>query len=1005
MAERRAPAVYTIPAHRAFSDALATGLLAQHGRAEGGLALARGIVLLPNNRAVRAVRDAFIRASGAGLLLPRLVPVGDVDLDETLGSALAPIGAEAGLPAAIAPAERLMTLARLVRDQRARAGAPLELGEAWRLASALARALDQLTVERRQPSDLEALCPDELSDHWRQAFGEFEALMLAWRLELAGRGRIDMADRRNRLLDHVAARWRAAPPERFVIAAGIVTNAPAVAGLLSTIARLPRGMVVLPDLDQNLTEAQWDAIGPVRPAGPDEALPASARQSHPQFALKLMLERMGMHRDEVALWRWGSEHDARAARGRAISNAMLPALLTGGWPDVPAQQRSLRDVSAIDAANPAEEAQAIAIALREALETPGRTAALVTPDRDLATRVSAHLRRWGIEADDSAGRPLAQLPPGTLLLALAQAAAEGFAPVALLALLKHPLVQAGADRLAWLEQVRRLDLALRGPRPPPGLAGIAQRIGEDGRQRDLRAALRGWWPEVAALLAPIGEGFAQERPLADQFVRLREAASALTGDRVWAGHQGHAAARCMAEAEAAAAFGPQTAGGAGFVGMLAQILAAQAVRPPQGGHPRIQILGLLEARLQQADLMILAGLNEGVWPGLPSPDPWLAPRIRHALGLPGLDYRIGLSAHDFANGLGAPQVILSRARRDRSAPTVASRFWLRLKAMTGSRWVEDGRLLALARAIDRPVGAEAAATPPAPRPSRAQRPREIAVTDVDRLRADPYAFYAARILRLAPLDAVDADPGPAWRGTRAHDVLQRWMEEGNGDPDRLAALAREMIAQAAAHPLLKALWQPRLLKALEWVANEVRDQAGQGRAVLFGEKWGRIERAGVVLRGKPDRVDRLADGALAIVDYKSGATASIRQVEAGYSLQLGLLGLIAQAGGFEKEAGIGPGAEVTGFEYWKLGKDGTTGRFGSRRPLTDPAGAKQRIPTGRFLPMVEGFFDEAAARWLTGEDAFEARPHSDAPVFTDYDQLMRLDEWFGRARGPGGVDG
>jgi ATP-dependent helicase/nuclease subunit B len=742
-------------------------------------------------------------------------------------------------------------------------------------------------------------------------------------------------------------------------------------------------MVVLPDLDQNLTDAQWDAIGPVDGRSDDGPSP---QESHPQYALKQLLHRIGVHRAEVALWRWGSEHDARAARGKAISNAMLPALLTGTWPDIDPRHRSLADVSAIEAADPAEEAQAIALAFREALEQAGRTAALVTPDRELAMRVSAHLRRWGIEADDSAGRPLATLPPGTLLLALAQAAAEGFAPVALLAVLKHPLARAGEERLAWLEQVRLLDLRLRGPRPPAGLAGMSARI-------DPASALAGWWQDVAALLAPLETAFTREGPLVAMLAALREAASALTGERIWAGHQGHAAARLFADLEAAAPHGPPTADPAGFCAMLRQHLASLAVRPPQGGHPRVRILGLLEARLQQADLMILAGLNEGVWPGLPDPDPWLAPRIRRDLALQGLEHRIGLSAHDFANGLGAPIVILSRARRDMSAPTVASRFWLRLKAMAGARWVEDGRLLALARAIDAPDVRPPRYEPPAPRPAAALRPKSIAVTDVDRLRADPYAFYAARILRLRVLEPVDADPGPAWRGTAAHDVLQRWMEEGSHDADRLRELARAMIGAAVAHPLLRALWQPRLLAALDWVAGEVAAQQASDRTILFGERWGRIERAGVTLRGKPDRVDRLADGAIAIVDYKSGASGSVRQVTAGYSLQLGLLGLIATHGGFEA---VAEGTPVGGYEYWKLGK-GRDGAFGYRQVLSDPQGSRGRIPTDAMLPMIAGFFDDAVTRWLTGDAPFTARPHSDAPVYTDFDRLMRLDEWFGRA--------
>jgi ATP-dependent helicase/nuclease subunit B len=369
MGERAAPAVYTIPAHRAFADALAKGLIAQHGGAPGDLGLARGIILLPNNRAVRAVRDAFIRASGNGLLLPRLVPIGDIDLDETLGNALAPIGDDAAIAPAIGSGERLMIITRLVMAERAKLGEPVDLGEGYRLAVALAQTLDQLIVERKGPHDLAEAQEEGLSAHWDKAYQLFSLLFAQWPRELAARGCIDAAERRNQLLDHVAARWAQQQPGSFVVAAGIVTTAPAVAGVLRAVAQIPRGMVVLPDLDQHLSDDQWDAIGPVGPRRDDDPEP---QETHAQYALKQLLHRMGIHRSEVATWRWGSEHDARAARGRAISNAMLPALLTGAWPHIPPGERSLAGVSAIEASDPAEEAQAIAIAGRRDNPKNGR---------------------------------------------------------------------------------------------------------------------------------------------------------------------------------------------------------------------------------------------------------------------------------------------------------------------------------------------------------------------------------------------------------------------------------------------------------------------------------------------------------------------------------------------------------------------------------------------------------------------------------------------------------
>ena len=777
MGERARPSLFTIPAHRAFADALVTGLLAQH-RGDP-MALAQGMVLLPNNRAIRAVRDAFVRQSGGGLLLPRLVAIGDPDLGEQVGGALDPLGEEAPIPPAVAPMRRQMMLARMVQDVRP----DIDAGQALQLAQALGAVLDQMQVERVPLRALRELdLSADLSRHWQVSLTLFEILIARWPDELARIGCIDLADRRNRLFDRLADRWGAHPPPGFVAAAGISTTAPAVAPLLRRVSEMPRGLVVFAGLDQHMDADAWDAIGPFDP-DPVTGQRPPGHESHPQYALKRLLDRMSATREDVAQWRWGSEHDARAVRGRNISNAMLPPRLTSRWRDLKTADRSLAGVEALELATPGEEAQAIAIALREALETPGRTAALVTPDRQLATRVSAHLRRWGIEADDSAGQPLSRLPPGTLLIAMAEAVAERFAPVPLLTLLKHPLVMRGEARLPWLEGVRGLDLLLRGPRPQAGLHGIDLLLlpQDDDRHRGLRDRVRAWWPTARAVLEPLETAFVDATGLAAQLAALREQASALSADAIWAGHQGHAAADLFTEMEAAAPEGPRQADPRALPALLDHMLGGLAVRPPQGGHPRLSILGLIEARLTQADLMILGGLNEGTWPGLPAPDPWLAPRIRRELGLPGLETRIGLAAHDFAGALGAPRVLITRARRGSGGPAVASRLWLRLKAMAGPQWKSADRYALLSRAIDAP-SAYGPARRPAPVPPVAARPRVIPVTDVDRLKADPFAFYARRILRLTRLDPVDADAGPAWRGTAVHDVLQRWAEAGTLDP-------------------------------------------------------------------------------------------------------------------------------------------------------------------------------------------------------------------------------
>jgi len=1020
MSIRPGPRLFTIPAHRAFADALAAGLIRRFSKEPMGLA--RGLILLPNNRAKRAVTDAFVRVSGGGLLLPRLVAIGDPSLDEGIGAALEPADAEPILPA-VAPLQRRMILARLVSEERVRSGQPVDAAEAVRLAGELARTLDQLLIEDVDPRRLRELdLPEALSTHWAKALELFEAVLGRWPGELAALGRIDLADRRARLLKALTARWRAPPPAGFVCAAGITDSAPAVARLLRCVSELPQGLVVLADLGLDLPEAEWDALGPHQP-DPVTGMRRRSIETHPQFHLKLLLDRMGVRRGEFETWREGGGHDANAARGRAIANALAPAHFTGKWTGLPAADRRLSGVSAAEFATPAEEAQAIALALRGALETPERTAALVTPDRGLARRVAALCVRWGLAIDDTAGTPLSATPPGTLLILLAEAAAQRFAPLALLALLKHPLAYAGEGRQAWLDGARALDRALRGPRPAPGLAGIDAHLADaPEREARIRAAAAAWWPEARAVLTPLEEAFEvdiQPLPfrggvgvgpclkrdglgetsptpnpspegegLVGLFAALRETAQSLCGDALWSGPAGRAAAELFAELETQAASGPPRAEAETLAQLLRTLMDEVAVRPPQGGHPRLAIYGLIEARLQTADLMILGGLNEGTWPGQPAPDPWLAPRIRAELGLPGLERRIGVDAHDFAAALGAPQVLITRARRQGGAPAIASRLWLRLQAMAGQGFERDRALEGWALALDDP-GEHMPEKQPAPVPAADLRPKRIAVTDVDRLKADPYAFYAKRILRLMPLDPVDADPSAAWRGTAVHEVLQLWAEEEACDPGRLHARALAMLADERTHPMMRALWQPRLMEAIDWIVAKSAELAADGRRVLAVEQEGKIDIAGVTLTGKFDRIDRLADGALAIIDYKTGKPPSAKAVRAGYSLQLGLLGLIAERKGFTGIAG-----QAGAFEYWSLSR--RLGRFGYIDSPVDPAGKRDRIMTGEFTAVAAANFSDAAAHWLTGDAPFTAKLHPEYAPYADYDQLMRLDEWYGR---------
>ncbi|WP_265570668.1 double-strand break repair protein AddB [Sphingomicrobium nitratireducens] len=950
------PTVSSIAAHRSFADALAAGLLRRFSRDPMGLA--RGRILLPTNRAVRTVRDAFVRASGDGLLLPRLVPIGDPDLDERIGAALDPADATDPLAPAVAPVERDLKLAAMLIEG---GRAPVE---AIRQAGELGRTLDQLEIEGVTPRQVRQLAADapELDAYWQKLLDQLALVFDRWPAELEAMGRISLAERRNRLLGRLSERWTTAPPDGFTIAAGITTTAPAVAGLLATVARLPQGEVILPALAmaREMPAEEWDALIP------EKGRPAL---THPQYHLRLLLDRMGVAREEVTAWKAGGLAAAPAVRARAVAHAMAGADFTHKWVELAPPERRLTGVKAMELADPAAEAMAIAIALREAVETPERTAALVTPDRGLAKRVSALLERWDIDADDSAGTPLVATPVGTLALGLLETVAENFAPVPVLALLKHPLVGGeGEARGNWLRDARALDLKLRGPRPGEGLEGLDRHFG------DLDA-----WQRVRPLLEQVAALFPEEASLSASAKALREALELLAGENAWRGPAGRDLGQLVAEIEQAQDAARITVERRDLAALWRDRMAGLSVRPPYGGHPRISIWGLLEARLQQADLMILGGLNEGNWPPSASPDPWLAPRLRHDLGLPGLDYRTGLSAHDFISALGAPRVLLTRALRDGRAPTVASRFWLRLQAMTGGL-AREHRIERLAAAIDTPAKFKPVGRPE-PAPPASERPRTIWVTEVDRLKGDPFAFYAKAMLGLRSLDPVDSDHHAAWKGTAVHDVLERWLKEDGCDPARLDARVEELLADQALHPMLRALWEPRLVEAIGWIKEQVEEDRAKGREPMAAEMIGERSIGGVTLKGKVDRIDTLPGGGLAIIDYKTGQPPKMEAIRGGFALQLGLLGLIAEAGGFVKGS---PQAH----EYWSLAK--RYGRIGFR------ALADDKDPQG-FLDEAAHHFIELAEKYLTGGAPFTAKLNPAYAPYGDYDQLMRLEEWYGRS--------
>lgn len=998
MAEAGPPHIYSIAAHRGFADALVAGLVQRYS--EGDMGLARLTLLVPSSRAARTISEAFIRHSGegsvAGLLMPRMAAIGDLDLDEALGAVLDPLGAS-DIPPATEPTRRWLELAKLIEVERADQGDPPLPGAArLRMARELGRTMDRLLVEEKSPEDLlsEPILDmlGDLSDHWKRSLRVFARVQERWRARLAETGEVDPAIRRNQLFERAAKKWKQQAPATPIVAAGVTSASPALARMLRTVADLPNGAVILPDLDLSLSDEAWEELGRAG-AAPEPGGEVFGKQdalTHPQYHLKLLLERMGIAREEVRAWHRSGMSAAEPGRAVAISSLFLPPKASQTWASLEPDKRRMKDVRLMTSATIEEEAQSIAVLVREALEVPGKRVAVISADRALARRVAQNLQRWKIEADDTAGTALTLTPAGRLIGLLADLVSHGFAPAQLVSALSHPLVLRNDPeaRRAWLVSLRRFDRELRGPSPAPGFAPL--------RDVTRRAGVADWWVKAELILEPLTD-LPEEIALADALDLLAEAGEALAGEALWSREDGRALAAMVEDLRLhARSLGTQIAP-SDLAGIVRDVMDEIAVRPPYGGHPRVAIYGLLEARLARADLVICAGLNEGSWPQAPGSDALLAPGVLRVLGVPGAEFRIGLSAHDLAGALGAPEVVLSRAQRDTEGPTLPSRFLLRVEALLGELVDEtrETRMPHLLAKLDRAPDPAPAYPRPMPCPSADQRRVDIKVTALDRLLGDPYQFYASEILGLRKLEPLAADPfsDPALRGTLVHEILDAWHRARVTDPGlKITEFAHRKLAEAQVHPLFKGLWQPRLIAALEHFEKWVDEAAAEGRQVIATEASGAMTVDGVKVRGRADRIDRLADGSLAIVDYKTGGPPSAAQVQAGYALQMGLLGLIAQSGGFESDETLISGS-AEGFEYWSLARAKKDGEFGYTDVPMKVGAKRAGLTPEEFLPAHEDYLKQAINRFILGDDPFTAKENPDYPGYSDFDQLMRLEEW------------
>lgn len=1053
--------VFNIPSSAPFLRTLITALV-DGALIEGFSArknpelLATATLYLPTRRAGRMAQEIFLEVLGTdAVLLPRIVPLGDVDEEElAFAQAMSPEMLDVtDTPPALDGLQRRLLLAQLIAAwaKQLAPGDPTQVplvvgGPASTLALAddLARLMDDMATRKVDWSELDGLVPDALDKYWQLTLQFLGIAKDVWPPILAAQGAIEPAIRRDLLIDAEARRLNA-HQSGPVIAAGSTGSMPTTAKFLDVIARLPHGAVVLPGLDTDLDEAAWNLIGGTRDA---QGKTTSSSSNHPQFALHALLERFRITRVDVITL------GTSAPQGREllVSEAMRPSNATAQWhtrladPAV-AQKISagMQNLAVIAAANPEMEALAIAIAMREAHEL-GKSAALVTPDRALARRVMASLGRWNLLFDDSGGDALPDTSTGIFGRLVAEATAEQLEPATLLALLKHPLLRLGAAAGAWKDAIESLELALlRGTRPSPGTAGLAQDFArfrdELGKlKRHEASMLHASEPRarlnddkldrVTALIDALREALAplesinplKPMDFAEIAAQHQKTIKALSRDDTGKsvaceGREGTALTRAFDDL-----LGETTEDSKKFAlsGLMVQLkdypdvfqtaFADRVVRRPEVANATLRIYGPLEARLTQSDRVILGGLVEGIWPPSPRIDPWLSRPMRHQLGLDLPERRIGLSAHDFAQLLGADDVILSHAAKVAGAPAVASRFLHRLEAVAGeARWnaaVAAGeKYVQYAEELDRPYSVAPIAQP-SPKPPRDARPLRLSVTAIEDWLRDPYTIYAKYILKLSPLDPVDMPLSAADRGSAIHDSLGDFTQaHSKALPDdpagALRAIGQKHFEPLMTRPEARALWWPRFLRIASWFADweiERRLNVAGIDAEVRGEIAIPLDHGRVFyLSARADRIEHRSDRTFAILDYKTGQPPTGKQVRMGLSPQLTLEAAILREGGF---AGIAPNASVSELVYVRLSGNNPPGEERvlelkierKDEPLyPDEAADEARA---KLEALIRKFEDETTPYTSLNLSMWSNR-------YGSYDDLARFKEW-SAAGGAGG---
>lgn len=956
--------LYNIPYTCSPLDVIAGRFLEEYK--DKPLELCDVLFLMPNRRSCLSLKEAFLRKNGlTPFLLPTIVPVQDVDEDEMFLFATQDVASD--LPATISARERQFLLAKMIFSKHSEYDIKdISFAQSLSLASDLANLMDAVYNDGKLSFDnLKKIAPEKYAKHWNDILKFLQIVTEFWPEILKDEGVIDAVEKRNILIDAQTEFWKKEQPKRRIVAIGLTAAFDCLKKVLRTVFELENGEIYFYGLDRQISEDEWKGLS----------------ETHPQFAKKEVLDLLGVSRSDV--------QDAVASlnekRERFVFEVMREAATTEKWCELKKDEEDIKQglngIHLIEARDSFEEAASIALIMKKVLSSPQKTAALVTTDRTLARETADVLKRFDIEIDDSAGLPLHLSQIGIYLRQISTVLDEDFNISSVAALLKSPYVCLGESFASFKQRVNDAELKQRKDK-------------DTSRQDVLLESISKAYEEMKVLYDQ------NETPLKDMLsahIRLAEALAkddkTSGADLLWRHEDGRLCAAVLAEildnAQTIGVINPKE-----YTAILTMLLSRETVRKPYGSHPRLKILGPIEARFNHFDVMIAGSLNEGVWPKLIASDPFMSVSMKETFGLPLPQKAIGIAADDLSALMCADEVYLTRAQRVENTPMNKSRYWLRLETVLNAIGLEASQIhadlyLNSAVGLDMEKRTEALSAV-CPTPPVEARPRKLSATDITKWLINPYEIFASKILELKRLDALEKVAESKDFGLYAHKVFELFCRQY---PSVLDENAEAFLKQTAEEELKnwqltkaqEIFWKNKIDNLSEWFLQEekkARDDVKHIEPEIGGETQLDGPKGPFTIFAKADRLEETKDGFYRVADYKTGQYPSKKAMSSGFAPQLLIEALIAESGGFKVGEKKLQSREVEDLIYWPLGE-----RLASFKNIRgDDLRAVLERTENQLKEMIAAF-DDKDTPYLYNPNPKHCNKYS------DYEHLSRVKEW------------